>query len=198
MKFGTREILFLLLLVAIPIGSWVLVFHPRDQKIEEAKQEILAKRAKLNSLNRATSSMKSLESEIKQYNEAIAFFRSKLPQEKEMDQVLGEVWKLAQTSNLNVTGVRTISRVGNNTVSLIDPGGPYAEQPVRLQLEGDFNEALYSFLLALEKRPRITRIQKMQVEKVADAISKGEPKAEGKVKADIEMSVFFERSTGEE
>ena len=195
MKFGAREILFLLLLAAIPIGSWCLVFHPRDRRIEEAKQEITAKRAKLNSLNRATATMKDLESEIKQYNEAIAFFRGKLPQEKEMDQVLGEVWKLAQSSNLNVTGVRTISRVG--AVSLTDPQGPYAEQPVRLQLEGDFNEALYSFLLALEKRPRITRLHKLDVQKIAET-DKGTGKVEGRVKADIEMSVFFERSAGEE
>jgi Tfp pilus assembly protein PilO len=196
MKFGTREILFLLLLVAIPVGSWVLVFRPRDQRIEEAREEITAKRAKLNSLNRATATIKDLENEIKQYNQAIEFFRSKLPQEKEMDQVLGEVWTLAQTCNLNVTGVRTISRVG--AVSLIDPEGPYSEQPVRLQLEGDFNQALYSFLLALEKRPRITRIIKMQVAKLADPVSKDQPKTEGKVKADIEMSVFFERSAKEE
>lgn len=195
MKFGTREILFLVLLAAIPIGSWCLVFHPRDRRIEEAKQEILAKRAKLASLHRATAAIQNLEDEIKQYNDAITFFRSKLPQEKELDTVLGEVWKLAQTSNLSVTGVRTISRVGPNS-ALTDPKGPYAEQPVRLQLEGDFNDALYNFLLSLEKRPRITRIYKMQVEKIGDA--KNEAKIEGKVKADIEMSVFFERAVGEE
>ena len=188
MKFGAREILFLLLLVAIPVGSWWLVFRPRDSQIAEARQQIQAKRVKLAALNRATASIESLKQEIEEYNQAINFFQSKLPAEKEIDQVLGEVWKLAQTSNLTVKGVRTMSRVG--PAALTQTNGPYAEQPVRLQLEGDFNEGLYCFLLALEKRPRITRIQKMSLEKAQDG--------EGKVKADIEMSVFFERAVGED
>ena len=189
MKFGAREILFLLLLVAIPVGSWWLVFRPRDAQIAEARQQIQAKRVKLAALNKATASIEGLKKEIEDYNQAINFFQSKLPAEKEIDTVLGEVWKLAQSSNLSVKGVRTLSRVGKS-VSLTQPDGPYAEQPVRLQLEGDFNEGLYCFLLALEKRPRITRIHKMQVEKT--------DVEEGNVKADIEMSVFFERSAGEQ
>ncbi len=189
MKIGTREILFLLLLLAIPVGSWWLVFHPRSQKIAQAYDEIRTKREKLTALSKAATSISDLKSEIDRCNQDIAFFQSKLPQQKEMDQVLNDVWKLAQSSNLNVTGVRTINRTGNQ--SLTDPSGPYAEQPVRLQLEGDFNNGLYSFLLELEKLPRITRIEKMDI--LAKKDEPGQP-GEGKVKAEIEMCVFFERS----
>ncbi|NQU75892.1 MAG: type 4a pilus biogenesis protein PilO [Planctomycetes bacterium] len=188
MKFGLREILFLLLLVAIPVGSWWFVFRPRNAQITEARKQIQTKQVKLQAIRRATSTMDSLKADIDEYNKAIEFFQSKLPQEKEIDKVLGEVWKLAQTSNLVTKGIRTLKRGG--TVTLTDSAGPYAEQPIELELEGDFNEGLYSFLLALEKKPRITRIHAMNLEKrkIPD---------EGQVNAKIVMSIFFERNDPE-
>jgi len=185
MRFGMREILFLLLLAAIPIASWWFVFRPRNAQIADAKQQIQAKRMKLQSLNRTTARMGRLKTDIDEYNKAIDFFQSKLPPEKEMDKVLGEVWQLAQANNLSTKSIRTVKKRG--LIMLTDPNGPYAEQPISLELEGDFNQGLYSFLLALENKPRITRIHRVQVEKVRNG-------AEGEVRAEIVMAIFFERS----
>lgn len=189
MKFGVREALFLLLLVAIPVGSWWFVFQPRNAQIAQAKKQIQAKRMKLKALNRATATMESLKTDIDQYNQAIAFFQSKLPPEKEMDKVLKEVWKLAQDNDLDPKSFNTIKHRG--TVMLTDPSGPYAEQPISLELEGDFNNGLYSFLLDLESKARITRIHKLDVKKLRDG-------GEGQVHAEMVMSIFFERNSHEE
>jgi type IV pilus assembly protein PilO len=187
MRFGMREILFLLLLVAIPVGAWWFVFHPRNIQIAQAKEQIQAKRLKLQALNRATATIDSLKSDIQEYNRAIDFFQSKLPAEKEMDKVLREVWELAQACNLTAKSVRTEKRQG--PVMLSDTAGPYAEQPVCLELDGDFNSGLYSFLLALEKKARITRIHTMTVEK-----NSAKDDGEGLVHATLVMSIFFERN----
>jgi len=72
----------------------------------------------------------------------------------------------------------------------LEPNGPYAEQPVFLQLEGDF-KGFYSFLLALENKARIMRIQQMELEKLTN-------EQEGQMRADLTISIFFERSGGKE
>lgn len=184
MKFGLREILFVILLLAIPTGAWLLVFRPHNAQIREANLQIEAKRAKLQALDRATATLANLKSEIDDYNKAIEFFQSKLPEEKEMDQVLKEVWQLAEANSLTATSIRTLKRT--KAGSLIDPTGPYAEQPILLELEGNF-AGLYSFLLALEKKPRIIRIQEMDLAKIDKA-------SEGQMTAKLTMSIFFERN----
>ncbi len=188
MKFGLREVLSVALLMCIPLGAWWFVFRPRSAQISELREQMQAKRAKLSALNRAQANIEDLQGEIDQYNEAINFFQNKLPPEKEIDKVLREVWNLARASNLTTKSIRTMKRAGSRAVTIAEKGGPYAEQPISLELVGDFKHGLYNFLLALEKRPRITRIQELKVSKLntADAV-------EGEVHAEIVMSIFFER-----
>ena len=189
MKFTARECVFLAVLVAIPLGAWWFVFRPRAAEISRVRQEIQAKRDRLAEMSEATEAMTALESDIDQYNEAIAFLQSKLPQEKEMDEVLREVWRLAQTHRLSAKSIRTLSRT--SPVTAVNAIGPYAEQPIALELEGGFREGLYSFLLDLERTPRITRIHQLDIE----PLPKG---TEGQVRVAMVMSVFFERGTGKD
>jgi len=160
MKFTTRECVFLAVLIAIPLVAWWCVFRPRNAQIDKVRREIQAKRERLYEMSKASEAMDTLEDDIEQYNRAIAFFRSKLPQEKEMDEVLRDVWRLTQTHRLAAKSIRTLTRSG--PVSVVDPLGPYAEQPIALELEGGFREGLYSFLLDLERTARITRIHQLE------------------------------------
>ncbi len=189
MRFGLREIMFLILLLAIPLGSWWFVLRPRNTQLSELREQIQAKRVKLKALGQASTTITELQREIDDYNAAIDFFRSKLPQEKEMDKVMREVWTLAKESELATKSIRTLKR--SAALSITDPDGPYAEQPISLELEGDFNQGLYNFLLSLEKKARITRIHQIHVKKLPKA-------AEGEVSARMEMSIFFERNGQED
>jgi hypothetical protein len=45
MKFGLREMVFIVLLMAIPVSAWWFVFKPRDEHNTEATQQIEAKRS---------------------------------------------------------------------------------------------------------------------------------------------------------
>ncbi len=189
MRFGLREVLFLALLVAIPVCAWWLVFRPRSQEMTLARQEINAKRVKLQALSRTSVRMDQLKAEIAENGRAIEFFQSKLPPEKEMDKVLVEIWQLAKQNNLIVKDFKTNRR--GRQIQLTSATGPYAEQPITLKLKGDFNDGLYSFLLALEQRPRITRIHSMTIEKDKDSKS-------GRVNATVDMAIFFERKSREE
>jgi len=56
-----------------------------------------------------------------------------------------------------------------------------------MNLSGDFN-GYYSFLLQLEKLPRITRVTQMNLQKISDR--------DGEMQAQMTLSIFFEPDTG--
>lgn len=184
MKFGKREALLLTLLMAVPLGTWWFIYRPYNAHKDDLQRQINVKQDKLRDLNRATATIGDLREEISSLEEAVGFFRSKLPSEKEIDKVLQELWRLAEQNDLTTKSIRTIAR--NKQTSLTDENGPHGEQPIQMKLEGDFT-GLYSFMLAIENQPRIMRIVRMTVQTPKDA-------PEGYVQAEFIMSIFFEHS----
>jgi len=184
-RFGIREIVFTVMLAAIPVAAWWFVLRPNSRHNAEMMRQIESRQVKLQQLNRATATLGDLKAEIESLEKAIAFFRSRLPSEKEMDKVLREVWRLAETNELTTKSIRTLRPT--NEGLLTEPGGPYAEQPIRMKLEGPF-EGFYAFLLALEAQPRIMRLQKMTIDKMCKA-------GPSHVSAECDVTIFFERSS---
>jgi Tfp pilus assembly protein PilO len=180
MRFGLRETIFVVVLMCIPVSAWWFVLRPMNERKAEMIKEIEANQEKLRALNRVTGTIGDLQKEIEARRQAIDYFQAKLPSEKEIDRVLEEVWRLAETNRLITKSIRTLKRKQS---SLTSGGGP-SEQPIAVQLEGDFH-GFYTFLQALENQPRIMRIQEMSLGKLRDA-------PEGSVKASFEMFVFFE------
>ncbi|MCK4602325.1 MAG: type 4a pilus biogenesis protein PilO [Phycisphaerae bacterium] len=181
MKFGLREITFVLLLMGIPVAAWWLVFRPNNASNAEMFQQIESKQAKLQELNRATGTIGDLKKEIQSLTKAMRFLQAKLPSQKEIDKILQEVWQLAEANNLVTKSIRTQKRPRGISGIM---GVQQAEQPIAVQLEGNF-KGLYAFLLALENRPRIMRIHKIKISKLKNG-------PEGTVTADFVMSIFFE------
>ena len=190
MKPSPREIVFALVLLAIPMAAWQLEFAPRRHRQKELKQQIAAKQIKLDKLfekKQLSGAIGDLRSQIAEGKEAVAIFRSRLPDEKDIDQIVREIWRLAKSNNLSPTSVRTIPprEGGQFTIS----GGPHGEQPLLIQLEGSFT-GLYSFMLDMESQSRIMRVRQM-------TLKKPEKTENGQVSATIEFSIFFERKKGE-
>lgn len=184
MKFGIREIIFLALLVAIPAAAWWFAFRPARIRNERMTEQIQAQRARLADLNRATATIGDMEAEIGDLKEAISYFGAKLPSEREMDQVLRELWRLAEANDLTTKSIRPIYEKGASR--LTEPTGPYAEQPISMTFEGPF-KGLYGFLLAMERQPRIMRLLDVTIQKTQDE--------QGHVRTTCLMSVFFERAS---
>jgi len=181
-KIGIREIVFLVILAGTPVAAWWFVFRPNSAQNKIMMAEIETRQAKLQKLNVATATLGDVKTEIAALEDAIEFFRSKLPSEKEMDKVLREMWRLAEANQLTTKSIRTLKESGQGT--LTDPSGPYAEQPISMKLEGPFT-GFYGFLLAMESQPRIMRLREMKLKKI--------DKTEGVVQAECEVLVFFER-----
>jgi Tfp pilus assembly protein PilO len=177
-----REVLLVVILLAIPISAWWFVFRPYNVHNAQIREVIKAKREKLKALDRATSTIGSLKKEIATLAKAVAFFESKLPSKKEIDKVLQEVWRLAEANKLVTKSIRTLDQKKSGFTTA---ASSHCEQPIAVKLEGNF-KGLYVFLQALESQPRIMRIRHMKLTKPDGA-------PQGHVNAEFTMSVFFEK-----
>lgn len=174
MKFGLREIIFLMVLLAIPIASYFVVFKPNNEQISMARKEIELKRTRLSELHEATKHIDDLGKEIEKLRKAISLFEAKLPAEKEVDVILSQVWTLAKANNLRPRSVRTQKLVKN---------ARYVELPINMVIKGDF-DGFYNFLLGMERLSRITRVPDMKLAKLKNI--------EGQMEATFTLSIFFE------
>ena len=177
MKFGAREILFVTLMGGLLVATYFLVLAKGQARREALLAEISSKQTALANLKSSTAGIDDLGHKIDELQKAIAFFESKLPQEREVDKILKEVWQMAEANNLQTKKVQTMkSQRGSN----------FSEQPIQLSLSGDFN-GYYSFLLQLEKLPRLTRITEMKLEKISER--------DGEMTAQMTLNIFFEPDT---
>lgn len=176
MKIGARELVFFAMMLGL-VACTVLLFQRWNRQEQERLASIEQKEAALENLRQATAGIEDLDAKIAELQKAIAFFESKLPQEKEVASVLKEVSNIAEANSLQTRTFRTMKteRTAN-----------YSEQPITMSLSGDFN-GFYSFLLQLEKLPRITRLMKMRLEKINDR--------DGEMQAQLTLSIFFEPET---
>ena len=178
MKFGIRELLFFAVMLGLLGSTYFFVFAKANQKRMALRAEILRKQQALNELRLSTAGIADLDAKVRDLKEAIKYFESKLPQEREFDKILKEVSQMAEANALTTKTVRTLKS---------ERLAGYSEQPIQMSLTGNFN-GFYSFLLQLEKLPRITRITNMQLQKLQDH--------DGEMQASITLSIFFEPDTG--
>ncbi len=174
MSSSIRKIVFFVLLVGLAVVGYHFMIKPANQHLAESKQRVEAKLAKLAEFEKATNAAKDLNKQLAQLRDAIDFFESKLPPTSEIHKVLEQITVIAQKQGLKPKTIRTLARKNNNG---------YIEQPLRMQLEGNFN-AFYSFLLEMEKLPRIMKIRKLELKKIKEA--------EGDISADCVLSIFFQ------
>ena len=174
MRFGLRELIFVVAMIGLLACSYFLVFQKADQKRLALKADVENKQRALSNLRQATAGIEDMGMKIDELQKAIEFFESKLPQEKEVDKILKEVWQMAEANSLQTKTVRTLKA---------ERAAGYSEQPIQMSLAGDFN-GFYSFLLQLEKLPRITRVTTMNLQKI--------DQREGEMTANMTLSIFFE------
>jgi Tfp pilus assembly protein PilO len=178
MRFGIRELIFVSLMIALLISTWVFVFRKASTRRQQKLAEIEAWDKQLSNLRTASSGIDDMGRKITELQKAIDFFASKLPAAKEMDKVLTEVSQMADANSLQSKTVKSLKT---------ERGRNYSEQSIQMNLSGDFN-GFYSFLLQLEKLPRITKVTNMNLQKINDR--------DGEMTASLTMSIFFEPDTG--
>ena len=178
MKFGIREIIFVVVLLGLLGCSYFLVLTKAQQNVQARERVIEEKLKALTDLDKATAGVTDVDRKVEELQEAIKFFEKKLPQEREMDLILKEVWQMAEQNKLNTRTIRTMKS---------QRGSAYSELPIEMNLSGDF-AGFYEFMLQLERLPRLTRVQSLMLDKINGQ--------EGSMEAKVTMSIFFEPETG--
>jgi len=177
MTGGFRKAVFFILLLGIAVVGYQYMIKPANRHLARAKERVEAKLAKLSEFEKTTIEASDLTKQLEQLQEAFRFFESKLPPTSEIHKVLEQVTVIAQKQGLKPKTIRTLQKKDNSG---------YVEQPLQMELEGNFN-SFYSFLLELEKLPRITKIRQLELDK--------QKEIEGQVTADFIVSIFFQNKT---
>ncbi len=178
MTSGLRKIVFFVLLLGVPFLAYQYMIKPANKLLAEQNARVQTKIAKLAEIEKATSTAENLTKQLEELQDAIGFFESKLPPKSKIHKVLEQVTVIAQKQGLEPKMIRTLKKENNSG---------YIEQPLKMELEGNFN-AFYSFLLELEKLPRIMKIRELKLEKIREL--------EGQIKTDFIVSIFFQNKTG--
>ena len=184
MKFGLRELLFLIILVAVPAASLFYVFRPHNVRIEQQLEEIQRKELELVQLHEVLSQVDDLDRALAEGRELISMIEGKLPTEQNVDEILDQVWQVTVGNGLAVKSVKA---------SKVEDEGLYRELPLEMVVEGSF-DGFYRFLLQLENLPRITRVHEMHLERLkAESSSAG---MFGQMKAVFTLSIYFQPRSG--
>ena len=178
MNTAFRKIVFFVLLLGLAVVGYQYMIKPANRHLAGAKTRVESKLAKLANFEKKTSAAEDLTKQLEQLQDAITFFESKLPPTSQIHKVLEQVTVIAQKEGLKPKTIRTLKKKNNSG---------YIEQPLSMELEGNFN-SFYSFLLELEKLPRITKIREFELVK--------QNQNEGQITADFIVSIFFQNKTG--
>jgi type IV pilus assembly protein PilO len=178
MTSGFRKAVFFTLLVGLIVVGYRYMIRPANERMAEVKGRVEKKRAQLAKFEKATAAAEDLTKQLEQLQEAIEFFESKLPPKSQIHEVLEQVTVIAQKQGLIPKTIRTLAKKDNSG---------YIEQPLEMELEGNFG-SFYSFLLELEKLPRIMKVRELGLDKHKEG--------EGLIAADFIVSIFFQNKTG--
>ena len=173
MRLGFRELVLLLILLAVPLSSYWLVFRPVNAEIDSAKAEVELKRDRLSKLRDETARNADLEKENKDIAASISSFEAKLPSAKELDSIVRQVSELAMLQGLSAPTVKSLKPV---------KAAMYMEQPLEMSVQGNFR-AFHDFLRKLERLPRITKIPDMKLKRATDT--------NGDMQATFTLSIYY-------
>lgn len=182
MRFGLREFIFFVVLLAVPVASFFYLFKPRNDEIRQANAEIQAKQGKLDRLAAAASRIDDMQLAIEQGRQSIQLIEAKLPNEQGVDGILEQVWQIAKRNKLTVKSVKSQAAL---------PAARYMELPLKVIMEGEF-DGFYQFLLELETLPRITRMHMVKLTRLTGKDATAEDFPPGWMKADFTLSIYFE------
>lgn len=185
MRFGLREFIFLIVLLAVPAVSLFYVFKPRNDEIGQALDEIKVKQTRLDKLAEVTSKIDDIGLAIEEGRESIALIEEKLPDQRDVEGIYEQIWQIATSNRLTVKSLKSEKPM---------PAGRYSEQPLKMLVEGSF-DGFYQFLLELENLPRITRVHQLTLERMT---ARGAARSEltpGAMSAEFVLSIYFEPDT---
>lgn len=181
MRFGARELVFILLLFAVPASVYFLVFKPRKEAEARMIEESRDRQEKLEDLNRArVIAGRNLRDHIDMLKQLLQIVRARQPEEADASRIL---YGLDMLANSNRLRAETKDRPSKRFAG---PGNRYTEKRILMNVQGAYFD-FYAFLQAMENQPRIIRVNKLKLKKLREG------QQQGYVSADLDLQIFFKR-----
>ena len=189
MRLKARELIFVALLFAIPVGMWKMVFTPRQVSERAQTAEIAEKESTMQQLAiTASAAMKSTEEETAMLEEAVSKMRDRLPEKNDLDAVLRGLSLQAKANGLRITNSQGISsktapvklKLGQKP----PPPKPFLKSHRSMNVEGPFL-GFYSFLQSLERSSTIIRVVELRISK------ENRNKTDGVVKVSMRLVLYY-------
>lgn len=174
MKLGFRELFVFVLLLGFLGGAYFLGFKRLREQRDYYTADIERKQQTLSALAQSSATLVELESELEALQDSVRVFEKRLPREKEVDQILSDVWKLAEQNSLRATSVKPLKT---------DKAGTSNEQPIEITFGGSF-PGFERFLQELEASDRIIRVTQLELRKITDE--------QHSMQAKMVLNIYFE------
>ena len=182
MNNNTRQILFFAILLAVPLGAWAFVFHPRNQAIAAARSDVDLKVSQLQELREVESINANLEVTLSSLQSALSDLRARIPDATGVEDVLRRIAEIAQENKLVIRSFKRQQAVDS---------AHYTEMSLETMIEGPFS-GVHQFLFDLERMPRITRILDMTIEKPARMVRGSNQIPQGHIRSDMTITIYAE------
>lgn len=174
MKFGTRELMFLVVMVGLLFCAWFFVFKPADARILTLRADTLAKQQQIAQLKLAEQRIANMAGKIDELKERIQYYEQRLPKENGAHDLVTQISQKASSNRLlTVPSIRKTPPA---------KASGYYELPVKVNMQGDFR-GFYDFLLRMERMPRIMRINQLKLAKINEK--------DGSTTADFVISIYY-------
>lgn len=175
MNSNLRKLILFLAVLSVAFLAWKFMIEPANVSLRKTQKRIDEKKQKLAKIEQVKSTAENISQRLRNLEDTIKVLESRLPPKSEIHKVLRQVSTTAQKQGLDATTIRTMKTSSNRG---------YIEQPLKIRLKGDYS-GFYSFLLELERLPRIMKVRQLKVTKQRDY--------EGEVQVNLVVSVFFEK-----
>jgi type IV pilus assembly protein PilO len=166
----------LMIVVGMPVAAYFVVFRPQNAEIKRVNDELAHKQTLLAKLQAETARNADLVRANDDIKKSITMIEERLPTNQEIDGLVRQVSDLAVQSGMGSPAIKT---------NRAQPAGLYKEQPIDMQLMGDFN-GFFNFLRALERLPRITRVHDLKLTANLDDTAT--------MQAEFTLSIYFQET----
>jgi type IV pilus assembly protein PilO len=173
MQMGLKEAAAFFIVLGMMGASYFVGFKPMKEQRDQLQADIQTKKAALENLRVSLTVVANMQKKIDDISKSIRFFDSRLPRDKEIQPIIEGVWKTAEKHSLSADRVRMLK---------VENGPNFLEQPIELELVGDFN-GFYQFISELERMSRIIRLGKLDLKHLE--------KDPSKVQVKMTMSIYY-------
>jgi len=174
MGLGPRAAMVLVVVIGLPVTSYLTVFRPANIKLRAEREECEHKEKWLEKLSEFTSRDADLQKANESIDRSVKIVEARLPSGKEIDGLVRQVSDLAVSAGLAAPTIRSAKPV---------QAALYMEQPLEMEVSGDF-VGFFTFLAQVEKLPRITRVHDLKLT--------GSGRDDNEIKAEFTLSIYFQ------